>query len=335
MTRPLNRITEYFAAEPVRVTAFLRLPLIGLIALLVWIWEVDHWLPGVYAVVLGLYAVAAVVWVIVVLRGPVPRWADWASTAVDVLVMVVLCLVSGGATAALLPVFFLLPISVAFQDRPTLTAILGTSTADLLFGGVDRLLQTRRFRRPSGHRVHALRFPDVGGSGHHRVVPRARAPARACHGPAERASPIGLRSDAGRRAAQPGSGRAPARRSVTDAARRPFGPRRGARTEPGPRAGDGACCAAGDRGRAALDGDATASAGARPARLDTGDPRNCCGSSKVAAITPSTPISRTSANRSRSSCCTGRRANCWPTFTSMPAQRPCGWDCHEKATGSS
>ncbi len=129
MTRPLNRISEYFAAEPVRVTAFLRLPLIGLIALLVWIWEVDHWLPGVYAVVLGLYAVAAVVWVIVVLRGPVPRWADWASTAVDVLVMVVLCLVSGGATAALLPVFFLLPISVAFQDRPTLTAILGTSTA--------------------------------------------------------------------------------------------------------------------------------------------------------------------------------------------------------------
>jgi two-component system, NarL family, sensor kinase len=79
--------------------------------------------------VLGLYSVAAVVWVIVVVRGPVPRWADWASTTVDMLVMVVLCLVSGGATAALLPVFFLLPISVAFQDRPVLTAILGTSTA--------------------------------------------------------------------------------------------------------------------------------------------------------------------------------------------------------------
>jgi two-component system NarL family sensor kinase len=37
--------------------------------------------------------------------------------------------VSGGATAALLPVFFLLPISVAFQDRPALTAIIGTVTA--------------------------------------------------------------------------------------------------------------------------------------------------------------------------------------------------------------
>jgi two-component system NarL family sensor kinase len=124
-----QRITGFFAAAPVRVTAVLRLPLIALIGLLVWIWEVDHWLPGVYAVVLGLYAAAAVGWLVVVLRGPVPRWADWSSTAVDVLVVVALCLVSGGATAALLPVFFLLPVAVAFQDRPTLTAILGTSTA--------------------------------------------------------------------------------------------------------------------------------------------------------------------------------------------------------------
>jgi two-component system NarL family sensor kinase len=79
--------------------------------------------------VLGVYTVAAVAWLVAVLRGPVPRWADWASTGIDVLVIVVLCLVSGGATAALLPVFFLLPISVAFQDRPALTAILGTGTA--------------------------------------------------------------------------------------------------------------------------------------------------------------------------------------------------------------
>lgn len=120
-----NRALGYFAAEPVRVSAFLRLPLIALIAVLVWIWDVDSWLPEVYATVLGAYAVAAAVWVVIVLRGPVPRWADWASTAIDVLVVVVLCLVSGGATTALLPVFFLLPISVAFQDRPALTAALG------------------------------------------------------------------------------------------------------------------------------------------------------------------------------------------------------------------
>ena len=95
----LDRIAGYFAAEPVRVTAFLRLPLIALIGLLVWTWEVDLWLPEVYEVVLGAYAIAALVWLVVVLRGPVPRWADWTSTAFDVLVVVVLCLVSGGATA--------------------------------------------------------------------------------------------------------------------------------------------------------------------------------------------------------------------------------------------
>lgn len=89
-----DRVASFFTAEPMRVTAFLRLPLIALVAVLVWIWEVDHWLPGV-----------------------------------DVLVVVVLCLVSGGATAALLPVFFLLPTAVAFQDRPTLIALLGIGTA--------------------------------------------------------------------------------------------------------------------------------------------------------------------------------------------------------------
>ena len=122
-------IVDHLATEPVRVSAVLRLPLIGLIAVLVWIWEVDHWLPELYAVILGAYAIAAVLWLIAVLRGPVPRWADWASTIVDLLVIVALCLVSGGATSALLPVFFLLPISVAFGDRPALTATFGIVTA--------------------------------------------------------------------------------------------------------------------------------------------------------------------------------------------------------------
>lgn len=129
MDNPFHRLVDYFAAEPVRVSAFLRLPLIGLIAILVWIWEVDHWLPELYAVILGVYAVAAVLWLIAVMRGPVPRWADWASTIVDLMVIVALCLVSGGATSALLPVFFLLPISVAFGDRPALTMVFGVVTA--------------------------------------------------------------------------------------------------------------------------------------------------------------------------------------------------------------
>jgi len=48
--RPVQQILDYLAAEPVRVWAILRLPLIGLIAVLVWIWEVDHWLPELYGV---------------------------------------------------------------------------------------------------------------------------------------------------------------------------------------------------------------------------------------------------------------------------------------------
>ena len=78
MARPVQQFVDYFAAEPIRVSAILRLPLIGLIAVLVWIWEVDHWLPGLHAVILGVYAVAALVWLMAVLKGPVPRWGDWA-----------------------------------------------------------------------------------------------------------------------------------------------------------------------------------------------------------------------------------------------------------------
>ncbi len=124
-----GRVVEFFTTQPVRVSALLRLPLIGLIVVLVSVWDVDHWLPVLYAVILSVYAAVAVLWLVVVFRGPMPPWAEWASTAVDVLVLVALCAVSGGATAALLPVFFLLPISVAFQDRPWLTALLGGSTA--------------------------------------------------------------------------------------------------------------------------------------------------------------------------------------------------------------
>jgi len=129
MARPLARLVDFIAAEPVRLSAFLRLPLIGLIVVLVSVWEVEHWLPLAYALILSVYSIAALVWVVVVLRGPVPAWAGWASTGIDVLAVVALCVVSGGATVALLPVFFLLPISVAFQDRPPLAAGVGICTA--------------------------------------------------------------------------------------------------------------------------------------------------------------------------------------------------------------
>lgn len=129
MPSSASRIVSYFAAEPVRVSAVLRIPLIALMGFLVWLWEVDSWLPAVYTAILGVYAVAAVLWAVAVFRGPVPSWGGWLSTGVDVLAVVSLCVVSGGATAALLPVFFLLPLSVAFGDRPVLTGVLGVGTA--------------------------------------------------------------------------------------------------------------------------------------------------------------------------------------------------------------
>ncbi|MDT5289231.1 MAG: two-component system, NarL family, sensor kinase [Mycobacterium sp.] len=134
MVRHFRRIVDYFAAEPVRVSALLRLPLIALMGFLVWLWEVDSWLPGVYTAILGAYAVVAVLWAVAVFRGPVPSWGGWISTGVDVLAVVSLCVVSGGATAALLPVFFLLPLSVAFGDRPVLTGVLGIGTAACYLG---------------------------------------------------------------------------------------------------------------------------------------------------------------------------------------------------------
>jgi len=123
------RIVDYFAAEPVRVSAVLRLPLIVLMGFLVWMWEVDSWLPEVYEVILGVYAIAALLWAVAVFRGPVPWWGGLISTGFDVLAVASLCVVSGGATAALLPVFFLLPLSVAFGDRPVMTGVLGLTTA--------------------------------------------------------------------------------------------------------------------------------------------------------------------------------------------------------------
>lgn len=129
MVRTVARMVDFVAAEPVRLSAFLRLPLIALIVLLVSVWEVEHWLPLAYATILVTYSVAALLWVVVVLRGPVPAWAAWTSTGIDVVTVMALCVVSGGATVALLPVFFLLPISVAFQDRPALAATVGICTA--------------------------------------------------------------------------------------------------------------------------------------------------------------------------------------------------------------
>ncbi|MFG1782694.1 sensor histidine kinase [Rhodococcus oryzae] len=127
--RDRDRVVERYATEAVRVTAFLRLPLIALIALLGPVVRIEHWMPTLFRLVLLGYAVAAAVWLAVVLRRQVRPWAGWASTCVDIAALLALCLASGGATSSLLPVFFLLPVAVAFQYRPALTASLGACTA--------------------------------------------------------------------------------------------------------------------------------------------------------------------------------------------------------------
>lgn len=130
MTRGAReRVIQHYATESVRVTAVLRLPLIGLIILLGPVADTHHWLPGLYGTLLGGYAVAAFGWLVFVLRAPAKVWTGWVSTGFDVAAVLALCLTSGGATSLLLPVFFLVPISVAFQYRPELTALLGIGSA--------------------------------------------------------------------------------------------------------------------------------------------------------------------------------------------------------------
>ena len=82
-----------------------------------------------FTAVLVVYAVGAIIWLILILRGPIRWWYIWASTSVDVMMVIILCIASGPGTKSLLPIFFLLPISVAFLDSPTITAALGLSAS--------------------------------------------------------------------------------------------------------------------------------------------------------------------------------------------------------------
>jgi two-component system NarL family sensor kinase len=122
-------VLDFLTAEPLRIRSFLRLALIALIALLVHFTHVSHWMESVFITVLVVYAIGAVAWLILILRGPIRWWYMWASTSVDVLMVVILCIASGSATKSLLPIFFLLPISVAFLDSPMITAALGLSAS--------------------------------------------------------------------------------------------------------------------------------------------------------------------------------------------------------------
>lgn len=116
---------DFLTGETLPIRSLLRLALIALIALLVSVSHVAHWLDTTFVVVLTTYAIATVVWAVFLLRYPFRGWFSWAATTVDVLFVVALCVVSGGATVWLLPVFFLLPIPVVFLNNPLVTGALG------------------------------------------------------------------------------------------------------------------------------------------------------------------------------------------------------------------
>ena len=129
MRRVANRLLDFLTSEPLRIRSFLRLPLIALIALLVFHSRTVHWMPTVFTTILLAYAVSSVAWLVLVLRGPVRPWFVWVSTAADVIIVIALCIASGSATISLYPIFFLLPISVAFLNSPLTTGALGLAAS--------------------------------------------------------------------------------------------------------------------------------------------------------------------------------------------------------------
>jgi hypothetical protein len=116
---------------------------------------------------------------------------------------------SGGATAALLRVFFLLPISVAFQDRPALTAIIGTVTA-LGYLAVWIFYSERDDKVGLPNMVYTpCRLSALVGRRGDRAVLRARPSVRAGEGAAGDTPSTAFGGNAIRRASQPRSRRAP------------------------------------------------------------------------------------------------------------------------------
>jgi len=123
------RVLDFLTIDPLRIRSVLRLVLIALIALLIYHSRVEHRFEGVFNAVLVVYTLVAVAFLVVVLFGPDREWFGWVSTAVDVVIVMALCMASGPGTIALYPIFFLLPISVAFLERPLVTGLLGVGAA--------------------------------------------------------------------------------------------------------------------------------------------------------------------------------------------------------------
>jgi two-component system NarL family sensor kinase len=127
MRRPVTALAREAAGETERLVAWLRLPAIGLLIL-------SHTIPHpnpqptAFYVTLGLFtawSIGALVWV--TLRRATPQFALLA-TALDVVFITVLAVLSGGPFSNARLAYFLIPVSVAFRFRPTVTAIAAAST---------------------------------------------------------------------------------------------------------------------------------------------------------------------------------------------------------------
>jgi two-component system NarL family sensor kinase len=153
------RALDFLTAEPLRIRSFLRLVMVVLIALLVAQTHVSHWLEGVFVAILVTYAVASVMWLLYVMRAPVRWWFRYASMFVDVLVVLILCIASGPGTISLYPIFFLLPISVAFLDSPAITGVLGLSAS---FGYLLAWVVYATRDQKMGNSIPAVVYTQVG-----------------------------------------------------------------------------------------------------------------------------------------------------------------------------
>lgn len=129
MRRVTGRVLDFLTSEPLRIRTILRLLLIVLIVLLIYQAHVSKWLEGVFTAVLVAYGIVSVAWLFYLPLTPARWWFRYASTFVDVAVVTTLCIASGRGTYALYPIFFLLPISVAFLDSPAITGALGLSAS--------------------------------------------------------------------------------------------------------------------------------------------------------------------------------------------------------------
>ncbi|NHC13977.1 sensor histidine kinase [Motilibacter deserti] len=118
-----------YASGAARVTAGLRLPLLALLSLLGWAVPVEHFHADAFRLVLAAYAAWSTAWLLVPARAAARPWTSWMTTAVDVVALAGLAAASGGSGSLLQPVFFLLPIVLAFQYRPALTAAVGVATS--------------------------------------------------------------------------------------------------------------------------------------------------------------------------------------------------------------